>query len=101
MRTLPWIGWLGAGALLRLIACSPAQADEGQTPTPFVVASDAVAEAAIDVFRREYRARGLKGDERLMQRDFAMRTLAETNHPKVVKELLLNINECDTFLDQL
>lgn len=51
------------------------------------LASDEEAAAAIAVFKEAWKAKGLKGDERLMQRDFALSQLAKVQHPLVVAEL--------------
>ena len=51
------------------------------------LATDAQAEAAVVSFKESFRARGLKGDERLMQREYAMREFAKVQHRKVIDEL--------------
>ncbi len=51
------------------------------------VASDDEAKAALAVFKTEYKAKGLKGDDKLMQRDFAMKNLVKTQHPTIANEL--------------
>ncbi len=54
---------------------------------PAAIVGDEEAKAALDRFDDDYRARGLKGDEKLSQRDFAMETLSAVQHPDVVKAL--------------
>jgi hypothetical protein len=51
------------------------------------VASDEAAAAAIATFKEAWKAKGLKGEEKLMQRDFALSELAKVQHPLVVAEL--------------
>ncbi len=56
-------------------------------PAAAKFASDADAEAAVAKFREDWKAPGLKGDDKLMQRDFALAQLARVAHPLVVLEL--------------
>jgi hypothetical protein len=61
----------------------PAVAPPKEAPRP-PMASDEEAEAALALFKVEFKAKGLKGDEKLAQMDYAMRQLAEVQHPKIV-----------------
>ena len=59
-------------------------------PAPDVVAkpaTDEQADAALEVFKDAFRARGLKGDEKLMQKEYAMRALAKVQHRRVIDAL--------------
>lgn len=77
--------------LMALVAgtLNGARAEEGRVdPDPRgIVASDAEAAEALALFKRQFRARGLSPDEKLSQRDYAMRILIQTQHPDVVNEL--------------
>lgn len=86
--------------LLAAILCVPfasafnAQADEGPAPVkakpkPVVVqlASDEEAAEALETFKVEFKARGLRKDDKLSQRDFALQELSKVMHADVVKEL--------------
>lgn len=67
---------------------APAGAAAAPAPAPAVVlATDEEAQAAVELFKDEWKAKGLKGDERLAQRDWAMQTLARLQHPEIVDEL--------------
>ena len=71
-----------AVAMPLAFAEEPAPKDE--TPK---LASDAQAKAALDTFKDAFKARGLKGDEKLMQKEFAMRALAKVQHRSVIDAL--------------
>ena len=77
--------------VLILAVCAPrAFAEEpkkDKAAPPPVMASDAEAKEALATFKVEFKAKGLKGDEKLMQQDYAMRELAKVQHPLVVAEL--------------
>lgn len=62
----------------------PAGAPAPAAPT---VATQEAAEAAVAAFREAFKAKGLKGEERLAQRDWALGELAKVQHPLVVAEL--------------
>jgi hypothetical protein len=51
------------------------------------VDDDAKATAAVATFKEAFKAKGLKGDERLAQRDWALSELVKVQHPLVVAEL--------------
>lgn len=69
---------------LPAFAEEPPAAEEDPIPP---MASDEEAEAALDLFKTEWRAKGFKGDEKKAMRELAMRKLAETQHPDVTEEL--------------
>lgn len=82
------------GLLAPALAATPLHAEEAPAAeaappanSPLALATDEEAEAALDRFKEEYRARGLKGQEKLSQRDFALENLSAVQHPDVVKEL--------------
>lgn len=72
----------------------PVRAD-GPAPAPAPVkaralpeqASDEDAQAALLAFEEAWKAKGLKGDDRLMERDRALGLLAKVHHPLVVLAL--------------
>ena len=75
--------------LLLLVAAAPARAEEAPPkaddgPT---LATDAQAEAALEVFKDAFKARGLKGDDKLMAKEYAMRALAKQHHKSIVDAL--------------
>ncbi len=51
------------------------------------IADDALAAQAVTAFKEAWKAKGLKGDERLVQRDWALSELVKVQHPLVVAEL--------------
>ncbi len=79
---------LAAIAFLPLLA-GPAVAEPpaagGVAPPP--LASDADANAALAKFQEDFKAKGLTGDDRLSQRDYAMGALAKVQHRLVVDAL--------------
>jgi hypothetical protein len=75
---------LSAGLLL----ASPAGAGEWPKPPERpATAADADAAAAVETFKTEFRAKGLTGDDRTSQRDFAMRQVSKVQHKAVVEQL--------------
>jgi hypothetical protein len=99
-----------SGALARAlvfgtaIALAPAALAGDPKPAPKpppVVASDADAAAALAEFKEAFKAKGLKGDDRLSQRDFAMATLAKLQHPLVVEALAPVARDSDPTLRML
>ena len=67
-----------------LLFASPVGAEEAK---PLKPATDAQAEAALEVFKDAFKARGMKGEEKVVQKVFAMRTLAKTQHRNVIDAL--------------
>ncbi len=77
-------------APLPLLAEEPPAADPadgaGQPQAP-ALADDAFAAEVVELFKEEYKAKGLTGEDKYLQRDFALSKLAEVQHPEVVKAL--------------
>ncbi len=51
------------------------------------LASDERAAAALAVFKDEWKAKGLKGDDKVSQRDYAMRKISKIHHADIVAAL--------------
>ncbi len=88
------LGLVGLGLPAATAEEAPDAAPEAAAPLALAatlerppVASDEDAEAALARFKDEYKARGLRGEEKLSQRDFALSNLAVVQHPDVVKAL--------------
>jgi HEAT repeat protein len=73
--------------VLFLLVASPAWAEEPEADPVPPMATDEVAEAALDAFKDEWKARGYKGDIKTAVRERAMRRLAEVQHPEVTERL--------------
>ncbi len=56
-------------------------------PAAKPLATDAEVEAALAKFKEDFKAKGLKGDDKLSQKDFALKELAKLQHLKVVDAL--------------
>ncbi|MDA1195401.1 MAG: HEAT repeat domain-containing protein [Planctomycetota bacterium] len=86
MTRLRWL--LTCWVLLASLACggllSSVAAEDDAGP---VLASDEEAAAALEKFQQEYKATGLSGDDKLMQRDFALRIINKLHHPEIVKAI--------------
>ena len=81
---------LALAALLAVPAF--AAPDGGAEPAAAPEAAPALAspdevKAAIEAYKDNWKAKGLKGEERLAQRDWAMQQLVAIQHPDVVDEL--------------
>ena len=61
--------------------------EEAKEPELPPLASDEEAAEALKKFKVDFKARGLKGDEKLAKQDWAMSELAKCQHEKVVKAL--------------
>lgn len=79
---------LGACLLLGAPALGdePAQGEEKAQPRP-PLASDEEAAEALALFKEAFKAKGLKGDEKIAQQDYALRELAVVQHADVVDAL--------------
>jgi len=77
---------LVSGLLLALGAV-PAAAEEAPAEPAAVVVSDEVAAEAIAAFEERFKAKGLKGDEKLVQQVLALRELGKVQHATVVERL--------------
>jgi hypothetical protein len=71
------------------VANPPADPAPAAPAAPAVpkVDDDAKATAAVATFKEAFKAKGMKGDERLAQRDWALSELVKVQHPLVVAEL--------------
>ncbi len=56
-------------------------------PKPLVLAGDEEAAEALGAFKEAWKAKGLKGDDRVSQRDYAMRGISRIQHPAITKAL--------------
>jgi len=72
--------WAGDGAPGK-------KAEEKAKPIPALATGEEVAEA-LAAFKKAFKAKGMKGDEKLAEQDWAIRQLAEVQHPKVVDALV-------------
>jgi len=76
---------------LPLLSTAPATGEEAgaaEKPEPIpALASDEEAVEALKVFKKDFKARGKKGDEKVAEQDWAMRQLAKVQHRKVVDAL--------------
>jgi len=76
---------------LPLLSTAPATGEEAgaaKKPEPIpALASDEEAVEALKVFKKDFKARGKKGDEKVAEQDWAMRQLAKVQHRKVVDAL--------------
>ncbi|MEZ6025094.1 MAG: HEAT repeat domain-containing protein [Planctomycetota bacterium] len=79
-RTLPWL------TALLLAAPFPVSADDVEPPLPPLAGAEEVGEAMAR-FEEDFKARGLKGDDKLMQKDHAVLFLSGVPHPKVIDRL--------------
>jgi HEAT repeat protein len=69
------------------VPAAPAAAPAAPAAAAPKIADDAAATAAVATFKEAWKAKGLKGDERMAQRDWALSELAKVQHPLVVAEL--------------
>lgn len=69
-----------------LLAPATVAEDTKREAAPVMATDEEVAEA-LKEFKTNWKAKGLRGDDRVMQRDFAMRQISELHHPEVVKAL--------------
>ena len=74
-----------------LLLAAPVHAEEPkaeeEAPIPELADKEELKEA-IDAYKTEYKAKGMKGEEKLAYQVHAIRTLAEVQHPKVVDMLV-------------
>jgi hypothetical protein len=78
----------------------PPAATPAAAPTPTVATAEQAA-AALAKFKEDYKAKGLKGDDKLSQKDFALAALAKVQHPTVVDALAQVSRESDETLRML
>ncbi len=75
-------------AVVAPVLAPDASAEDQKKKDPIPpMASDEAAAEALAVFKQEFKASGLKGDEKLSQQDFAMRQVAVVQHRSVVDML--------------
>lgn len=73
---------------LLALTASPTFADEAPAEAPVpVVDTDDVAKEALAAFKDEYKAKGLRGDDKIAARVYAAKRLAAVQHPDIVKQL--------------
>jgi hypothetical protein len=70
-----------------LFAPGAALAEEKKAPVGPPVVSDDEAAEVLATFKENWRAKGLKGDDKLMQRDYALEELTKVQHPDVIEAL--------------
>jgi hypothetical protein len=88
VSALALVGLLGTSvARAEPPPAAPPEAKAPAAPAPIVPATDAEAEAALALYKEEFKAKGLTGDDRIAQREFAMSKVAKVQHPKVVDAL--------------
>ncbi len=77
--------------LLALLAvgvlASLGTAEEAKKKAEPELATDEEVAQALAEFKEAWKAKGLKGDDKVMQRDYAMRLINELHHPAVIKAL--------------
>ncbi len=71
--------------VLALVVCFVAPAAFAKEKAK--MATDEQVKEALARFKEEYKAKGLKGDDKLMQRDFAIKNLVKWQHKLIVNEL--------------
>lgn len=87
------------------LAGDPPPAAPGGPAAPaakkLVMATPEEAAEALAKFKEDYKAKGLKGEDRLSQKDFAMSQLVKLQHPQVVEALAGVTRESDATLRML
>jgi len=61
--------------------------DAKDAPQKLTLASDERAQQALAEFKEDWKATGLKGDDKVSQRDYAMRKISKIQHPDIVDAL--------------
>ncbi len=77
---------LAVAAFTPLAAAEKAPAVKKAEPK-LTLATDEKAAKVLAVFADEWKAKGLKGDDKVSQRDYAMRKISKIHHPDVVHAL--------------
>src|SRR5262245_17910936 len=104
MRVLSPRALARALALAAVVVAAPVAFAGDPKPTPKpppTMASDADAAAALAKFKEDYKAKGLKGEDRLSQKDFALGQLAKLQHPTIVEAIAAVARESDPTLRML
>src|SRR5262245_13724297 len=78
----------------------PAAPAPAAKPAPALATAEQAA-AALAKFKEDYKAKGLKGDDKLAQRDFAMSAVSKVQHLSVVDALGEVSRETDSTLRML
>jgi uncharacterized membrane protein YgcG len=93
-HSLAWIALLAFAAPAFGDGMDPAAPPAAPAPAPApaakpapTIASDEEAAAAIAAYKEAWKAKGLKGDDKLSQRDWALDELSKVQHPLVAAEL--------------
>ena len=72
---------------LFVLGTAPLMAEEkADAPAPAVDSEDVVAEA-LETFKTEFKAKGLRGDDKIAQKVFAIKQLADVQHPDIIDRL--------------
>lgn len=101
MRPSFAVAALAVAALARpALAEPPKDAGKAAAPAPTMADPVQVAEA-LAKFKEEYKAKGLKGDDKLTQKDFAVAQIAKLQHPSVVDAIAAVTRESDATLRML
>ena len=74
-------------ALSPRLASSEEPKAKAEAPIPPMATAEEAAEALV-LFKKEFRASGFKGEEKVAEQDWALRQLAKVQHPKVVDAIL-------------
>lgn len=92
---------LAAALVAPAAALIPAGTAAAEEAPAVAVADDAAVEAALAKFKEDFKAKGLKGDDRISQKDFALATLAKLQHVKVVDALASASRDNDPIVREL
>lgn len=100
-RPSPWLAL--SLAVLPVVAVRAHAEPPAAAPAPAAkpLATDAEVEAALAKFKEDFKAKGLKGDDKLSQKDFALKELAKLQHPKVVDALAAASRDADETVRML
>ena len=81
--------WIGGATAEEPKQGEPKQGDAKKAEEKIPpLASDEEAAEALKVFKVEFKAKGIKGEEKIGAKAWAMTTLSQVQHPKVVDELV-------------
>lgn len=75
---------MSLGLLAPHAAAEEAKKEKARAPQ---MASDEEVAKALEEYKAAYKAKGLRGDDRTMQREYAMRLIKDLHHPEVVDAL--------------
>ena len=100
MRRLSWTLAILLAPVIVFGRAASAEDPKPEVKAP-TIATDEEAAAALEKFKEEWKAKGLKGDDRISQRDFAMGNLAKVQHKDVVEALARVTSDPDATLRTL